>query len=57
MVGAGSSLEDFDATLEIWIDDLQAGSGSLNDGDAASDANGTDDSDQPGFEQHLKVLE
>ena len=52
----GESMSDLDAIMEVWIDDVQLGSGSLDDKTAREkdDLDLNDGSD--GFDQHLEAL-
>ena len=52
----GESMGDLDAIMEVWIDDVQLGSGSLDD-KAAREKDDLDLNDgSDGFEQHLEAL-
>ena len=52
----GESMSDLDAIMEVWIDDVQLGNGSLDDKTAREkdDLDLNDGSD--GFDQHLGAL-
>ena len=52
----GEAMTELDASLEIWIDDLQLGTGDVNDTAARThdDVDLNDGAD--GFDQHLKAL-
>ena len=52
----GESMSDLGATMEVWIDDVQLGSGSLTDGPARERGDLDSSAEPDGFDQHLEAL-